>query len=563
VAEGRGEELPETLLSMLQARFLRLDAGARRLLRAASVFGETFWRGGVRELLGGEARAVHDIDRWLEILVDSEVIAQQAPSRFVGEAQYGFRHGLLRDAAYSLLSEEDRQQGHLRAGQFLERVGEDDPLVLAEHYERGRALEPAAAYHARAAQRALDGQDTEGALRMAERGIACGASGATRGLLRSLQGWACIWSRQYAAALELAGEALSLLPEGSVAWYRSAGAVLFAAGYVGRLDLLEESITTLLRVTPEPGAEATFMEAYIAIVFTASCMGLRETADQCARRIREVGSRLEESDVYTRGLMYSVLAWYGLGLDGDAWAHWCDNERAYADLQAAGDRRHFYVTAIYRHVDQAHLGDFEALRAQFRGTLAEVDRFREPILILLARVLIGLALVETGEPRDRAEARALVEGVLAPGASPDIWTSLGQVALAGVHAAEGELPLAEARARLALEGCRLIPLGLIVVSAVLIRILLLQGRIEEARRVATEGLEVLARQGGTSWMDTRLYVAAAEAFHAAGDGEAARQAAHTAWGLIERRAARISDAAVRERYLALPDSVRAREWAAA
>ena len=49
VAEGRGEELPETVLAVLHARLMRMPADARRVLRAASVFGETFWEGGVRQ----------------------------------------------------------------------------------------------------------------------------------------------------------------------------------------------------------------------------------------------------------------------------------------------------------------------------------------------------------------------------------------------------------------------------------------------------------------------------------------------------------------------------------
>ena len=38
---------------MVQARLERLEDDARRVLRAASVFGESFWSGGVRALLGG------------------------------------------------------------------------------------------------------------------------------------------------------------------------------------------------------------------------------------------------------------------------------------------------------------------------------------------------------------------------------------------------------------------------------------------------------------------------------------------------------------------------------
>jgi len=45
-AEGRGGQAPETVLAILQARVGRLDASARRVLRAASVFGERSWLAG-------------------------------------------------------------------------------------------------------------------------------------------------------------------------------------------------------------------------------------------------------------------------------------------------------------------------------------------------------------------------------------------------------------------------------------------------------------------------------------------------------------------------------------
>src|SRR5262249_31031902 len=45
--------LPETVLTMVQARLEALEPEARRVLRAASVFGQTFWRGSVVALLNG------------------------------------------------------------------------------------------------------------------------------------------------------------------------------------------------------------------------------------------------------------------------------------------------------------------------------------------------------------------------------------------------------------------------------------------------------------------------------------------------------------------------------
>ncbi len=55
-AAGRGSQVPETVLGMLQARLERLDLETRRVLRAASVFGGSFPCGGVATLCGPDAR---------------------------------------------------------------------------------------------------------------------------------------------------------------------------------------------------------------------------------------------------------------------------------------------------------------------------------------------------------------------------------------------------------------------------------------------------------------------------------------------------------------------------
>ncbi len=51
-AEGGRGELPETVLAMVQSRLEGLESSARLTLRAGSIFGETFWEGGVRTLTG-------------------------------------------------------------------------------------------------------------------------------------------------------------------------------------------------------------------------------------------------------------------------------------------------------------------------------------------------------------------------------------------------------------------------------------------------------------------------------------------------------------------------------
>ena len=54
VAAGVDDTMPETVLAMVQARLEALDPEARRVLRAASIFGQTFWLSGVHALVGGK-----------------------------------------------------------------------------------------------------------------------------------------------------------------------------------------------------------------------------------------------------------------------------------------------------------------------------------------------------------------------------------------------------------------------------------------------------------------------------------------------------------------------------
>src|SRR5262249_21395037 len=83
-AEARGDQAPETVLAMLQVRIDRLEAGARRVLRAASVFGEICWRGRIQALLKG-SMSDEQLDRWIERLTHDEVLEERLERRFPGE----------------------------------------------------------------------------------------------------------------------------------------------------------------------------------------------------------------------------------------------------------------------------------------------------------------------------------------------------------------------------------------------------------------------------------------------------------------------------------------------
>jgi predicted ATPase len=135
-AEGKGEETPPTVRAMVIARLEDLEGDARRVLRAASVFGEVFWQGGVTALVGGALKASW-VESWLNTLTDREVLVRRPRSRFPDEHEYAFRDLLLRECTYTTLTDGDRTLGHRLAAMWLEAVGETDPTVLDEHHRRG------------------------------------------------------------------------------------------------------------------------------------------------------------------------------------------------------------------------------------------------------------------------------------------------------------------------------------------------------------------------------------------------------------------------------------------
>src|SRR5262249_3136602 len=108
--------LPETVVAMVQARLSGLPPEARRVLRAASLYGEVFWSGAVVALLGdlGRKHATDGIAR----LCEQEVLVRRPDSRFSGEEELAFRHALLREGAYAMLTETDRCLGHRLAGHW-------------------------------------------------------------------------------------------------------------------------------------------------------------------------------------------------------------------------------------------------------------------------------------------------------------------------------------------------------------------------------------------------------------------------------------------------------------
>jgi hypothetical protein len=559
VAEG-AEELPETVLAMLQARLLRLDARARRVLAAASVFGERFWRGGLLALLGPGSEPWADghaeMERGLPLLMAAETIARQRESRFEGEAQYVFRHALVREAAYGLLSEEERRAGHLAAGQYLEGVGEREPMVLAEHYLRGGEMERASRFFARAAMELMERSDLGGALRCVERGLGCGATGEVEGTLRAVAAQAHMWSFDWVlSTFEMAHQALPLLTPGCTAWYRAIGTVITLAAPVGRPDFELPNTRLLLQTTPLPGAEGVLLEQSFINTAMLASQGHFEVARALRERMHEICAPLGDNEARARGLMHVADALYALLIEGAPERYLRECEAARGCFVKAGDRRYQVIAEAHAGFALGLVGDWAGGATRLRAALAACQELGEATMECVIQGHLALVLIETGAPEHQREAEALAEAVVS---SPVItfWIGLGYCALAGLRAAHGEFAVAEGLVRRVLSPVALGPLA----ASLLGRILVAQGKVEEARAVVEQELERLSGRGGRGFMDIKLYLAAAELRHAGGEDAGAREALSRASALIDEHAAAMADEAMRVRYRSdVPDNARVLE----
>ena len=180
------------MLAAIQARLDALGEDAKLLLRVASVFGTEFSADGVTALLGPQARRF-DLRGWLTVLVERELVFSR------GDAQaneYGFRHALVRDAAYALLTESERSLAHRLAGDWLEALGAVEPAVLAEHFDRGGARDRAAQAYAKAVARAYETNSLAEVVRMGERAVASGLTGQALGEVSAMVAHAFSWQAQ-------------------------------------------------------------------------------------------------------------------------------------------------------------------------------------------------------------------------------------------------------------------------------------------------------------------------------------------------------------------------------
>ncbi|MFO0619180.1 MAG: hypothetical protein U0414_41710 [Polyangiaceae bacterium] len=560
--------LPETVLAMLQARLAALAPESRRVLRAASVFGNVFWGSAVEALLGRDADGYSptitrtappswlspaitaDVPARIELLVAEEFFERRrSENRFPRETELVFRHALVRDAAYAMLTPADLKAGHRLAGRWLERAGETDPRVLAEHFERGGKLDRASYHLCNAAVAALEAHDFTAVVALATRAERAGLEDAVvLGRLKLLSAEAHRWRGDFVEAARAAEVAVEALPRGSASWFRAVDEAMTAAGRRG-----------------DQRHAATWREQLVLVPYEEGARGARLMAIASAgRRMFQAGDY--DSALEILAVVDEELAAWGEAAEphavaevhrlrgararqvGDVAGDIRCYQRALQATVAAGDHRNAANVRVSLGFAYIELGAFRPARKELTRALEESERLKIDTVSTRARQnlawLLGqgglfdesIPMLEQVVKESRAAGNTRFEG----------WTELySSWVLRESGDARASLDRAERAASMLVETPPAYASALACKALALVSL----GAPEDGDLAASEALEILRSYGGIEEFESLVWRASIVAARALGDQARAAELLREARERLDARAAGIDDADLRASFL--------------
>jgi tetratricopeptide (TPR) repeat protein len=538
VASGHGADaLPDSVLGMVQARLDALGAQSRRILRAASVFGDSFYAGGVAALLGDDM-PVGELRTILARLVEHEVVTKEGTPKSREEAQhrYRFRHALLREGAYAMLAEADRVRAHRRAASWLESMGESDPAVLADHYDRGGATEQALDWLRKAAVHALHRNDFDRAVTHASRARVLGPDGAMEGALRAVEAEVAYWRGDFSGAASHAAEAAARLAKTAPERFDAVAVAIGALGQLGRNEEVSTWLDEAARASSPPESRSAHVVALARgltqLFWAHHGGGLAEVR----AAIDALGGDSGDGDAFRTGWVRRVRG-------ESAWLHARDVGRCLGELGAscaAFDRARAVRALCLTRMNAASLtgwsGAIEPARELLARSRAEAERLGAGFLLRYGRAVDGLVGAYGGDPgAEDAMRAALVDLQGSPRLAFICRIVIGSAALerGDVDAADAEARAAQAIA--VVDDLR--PAGIALASGVA----LARGDADLAVQLATEAERI---ESSRSDLELTYGIAAAtlgEAHLARGDRDAARAVIGSIASKLDAIAATIED----------------------
>jgi predicted ATPase len=178
------DRVPPTVAAALNARISLLEPTLQKALTAAAVNGEVFWAEAVAQSV---EQPLDDTMVALDRLLVEGFVRRRASSRYPTETELEFTHAAVRSVALSRLERRRRLLFEARAAEYLARVGEREPAVLARHLAGSGDAEAAAQRFAEASSRSLAFGDASSAAQLADEGLALAEGLATADRVRLLE----------------------------------------------------------------------------------------------------------------------------------------------------------------------------------------------------------------------------------------------------------------------------------------------------------------------------------------------------------------------------------------
>ena len=280
------EELPSTVRAAIAARVDGLPAGIRATLLHASVIGQTFWR----DVLVGTGE-LEEVEAALDGLEARGLVQRHHQSQIAGDAEYAFKHVLIRDVAYGTLPRATRRRVHGAVAAHLEAALADPAdlaWILAHHFREGGELDAARRYLLVAAEQARDALAIDQSHDLFTRALDLATSDEDRREIRLRRGIAMVELQDYARADR---ELAELIPE--LDGERAIEAMLARARATTWTEKTDETFHLAERAIELIRAQGPADLEAVAMARLAEAHGMRgEVGD--LERARELGDRALE-----------------------------------------------------------------------------------------------------------------------------------------------------------------------------------------------------------------------------------------------------------------------------
>jgi eukaryotic-like serine/threonine-protein kinase len=517
------------------------------------VFGEVCWEGGIAALLDGVMTAA-EVAQWIAALVDQELLAVRPDSQFPHQRELAFRHALLREGAYATLTEDSKRLGHRLAGEWLERHGEGDPMVLAGHFERGDDGERAAAYYLRASEQAYQVLDADATMARANLGLACAPPPALRIALLGMRCEACGYRLDWVGStMPDAEELMRSAPPGSIHWTQ--GVVVHIQGTLlsGRTPDLLATIGLLRDVDPTPEALGKMALALLVSIFLLDSFGRVGEGTAMEQRFRAIVDSAAQRDPTMDFWWHVALAMRASYAHEDPWTALHHSDAIRPIFEATGGELKFINLHLYRGLNLWFLGALPAAQHHLEQIAALDDMLS--LVGYLRRFALAWLLADRGA---LDQARALADQLSEYGRARQsaLEEARGRWVLAEVLRRAGDLDGADHAIEVALG--HLVPLEHPGALGTLAALRLAQGRPDEALAAAEEAVARCIAMGGCGiFRGAFVRLAHAEALHATGAHDAARRAIGDARADLLATAGRIGDPHHRHSFLhGVPENAR-------